>query len=236
MKYLIKGGHAIGPADKIDGVFDLLICDGKIEKIGKDLGIKADETIDAKGKIVTPGFVDMHVHLREPGREDEETIKTGTRAAIRGGFTAVACMPNTESAIDSPKTIKMIKDIIKKDILGKITLVETTTNRNSADGAWIRHLDANGNPKPGDEKSIDWPQWLGSTPLVPFSINRYYNWQKFFAALTAAHYDYVVSIEHEDSYMSVEEGLDKAISNLRQVLIFQPAVKPKAFDLDGRFK
>ena len=72
-------------------------------------------------------------------------------------------------------------DIIKKNILGKITLVETTTNRNSADGAWIRHLDANGNPKPGDEKSIDWLQWLGSTPIVPFSINRYYNWQKFFA-------------------------------------------------------
>ena len=73
------------------------------------------------------------------------------------------------------------KDIIMKDILGKITLVETTTNRNSADGAWIRHLDANGKPKPGDEKSIDWPQWLGSTPVVPFSTNRYYNWQKFFA-------------------------------------------------------
>ena len=82
----------------------------------------------------------------------------------------------TKSAI-----FQQAKDIIKKDILGKITLVETTTNRNSADGAWIRHLDANGHPKPGDEKSIDWPQWLGSTPAVPFTTNRYYNWQKFFA-------------------------------------------------------
>ena len=72
------------------------------------------------------------------------------------------------------------KDIIKRDILGKITLVETTTNRNSADGAWIRHLDKNGNPKPGDEKSIDWQQWLGRAPRVPFSIDRYYNWTKFF--------------------------------------------------------
>jgi predicted dehydrogenase len=72
------------------------------------------------------------------------------------------------------------KDIIKKDILGKITLVETTTNRNTADGAWIRHLDKNGNPKPGDEKSIDWAQWLGQAPKVPFSIDRYYNWTKFF--------------------------------------------------------
>lgn len=73
------------------------------------------------------------------------------------------------------------KEIIKNDILGKITLVETTTNRNSADGAWIRHLDKNGNPKPGDEKTIDWNQWLGSTPKVPFSIDRYYNWVKWFA-------------------------------------------------------
>ena len=73
------------------------------------------------------------------------------------------------------------KEIVKKDVLGKITLVETTTNRNTADGAWIRHLDANGNPKPGDEKSIDWKQWLGSRPLVPFSIDRYYSWVKWFA-------------------------------------------------------
>ena len=73
------------------------------------------------------------------------------------------------------------KDIIKKDILGKVTLIETTTNRNTADGAWIRHLDNKGNPKPGDEKSIDWEQWLGNTPKVPFSIDRYYNWTKFFA-------------------------------------------------------
>jgi predicted dehydrogenase len=72
------------------------------------------------------------------------------------------------------------KEIIKKDVLGKISLVETTTNRNTADGAWIRHLDANGNPKPGDEKSIDWIQWLGSRPYVPFSIDRYYNWTKWF--------------------------------------------------------
>jgi len=71
-------------------------------------------------------------------------------------------------------------DIIKKDILGKITLVETTTNRNTADGAWIRNLDKNGKPKPGDEKSIDWEQWLGAAPKVPFSLDRYYNWTKFF--------------------------------------------------------
>jgi predicted dehydrogenase len=75
---------------------------------------------------------------------------------------------------------KQAKDIISKDILGKITLIETTTNRNTADGAWIRNLDENGNPKPGDEKTIDWNQWLGPAPKVPFSLDRYYNWTKFF--------------------------------------------------------
>ncbi|MFC2087413.1 Gfo/Idh/MocA family oxidoreductase [Bacteroidota bacterium] len=72
------------------------------------------------------------------------------------------------------------KEIIKKDILGKITLIETTTNRNSADGAWIRHLDDKGNPKPGSIETIDWEQWLGTRPKVPFSIDRYYNWTKWF--------------------------------------------------------
>lgn len=72
------------------------------------------------------------------------------------------------------------KEIISKDILGKITLVETTTNRNTAEGAFIRNLDSNGNPKPGDEKTIDWDQWLGTAPKVPFSLDRYYNWTKFF--------------------------------------------------------
>ncbi len=81
----------------------------------------------------------------------------------------------TESVI-----FQQAQDIISKDILGKITLVETTTNRNTADGAWIRDLDKNGKPKPGDERSIDWAQWLGSAPKVPFSTDRYYNWTKFF--------------------------------------------------------
>ena len=72
------------------------------------------------------------------------------------------------------------REIIKKDILGKITLIETTSNRNTADGAWIRHLDANGNPKPGSLETIDWDQWLGNAPKVPFTIDRFYNWTKFF--------------------------------------------------------
>ncbi|MCF6333343.1 MAG: Gfo/Idh/MocA family oxidoreductase [Draconibacterium sp.] len=73
------------------------------------------------------------------------------------------------------------KKLMKKNILGKITLIETTTNRNTASGAWIRDIDENGNPKPGSLKTIDWDQWLGNSPKVPFSTDRFYNWTKFFA-------------------------------------------------------
>ncbi|MEN8122589.1 MAG: Gfo/Idh/MocA family oxidoreductase [Bacteroidota bacterium] len=79
------------------------------------------------------------------------------------------------------ETFKKAKEIIDKNILGKITLVEATTNRNSKWGAWVRHLDANGNPKPGSPETIDWEQWLGNTPKVPFSIERYYGWPRWFA-------------------------------------------------------
>lgn len=82
--------------------------------------------------------------------------------------------------ISQSEVFKQAKEIIRKGILGKITLVETTSNRNTADGAWIRNLDEKGNPKPGDLNSIDWKQWLGKAPEVPFSLDRYYNWTKWF--------------------------------------------------------
>lgn len=125
-KYLIKNGRVIDPANKIDDILDVLISDGKIEKTGKNLSDKA-ELIDAKGMIVAPGLVDMHTHLREPGREDEETILTGTLAAIKGGFTSVACMPNTEPPLDNPAIIKLLKDIIKKDARANVFIIGSIT-------------------------------------------------------------------------------------------------------------
>ncbi|MFA4980889.1 MAG: dihydroorotase [Candidatus Omnitrophota bacterium] len=127
MKYLIKNGRLIDPANSIDQVCDILIADGLVEKIGKDLNGKADEAIDASGHIVAPGFVDMHTHLREPGREDEETVRTGTRAAVKGGFTSVACMPNTEPAIDDGNTVRALKAIIKKDAMCNVFIVGAIT-------------------------------------------------------------------------------------------------------------
>ena len=127
MKYLIKNCRLVDPVNGIDDIQDILIADGVINKIGKGLNIKADEIIDAKGKIAAPGFIDMHVHLREPGREDKETVRTGTRAAVRGGFTSVLSMPNTEPPIDNPKTAKLLKEIIDRDALCNVYIAGAIT-------------------------------------------------------------------------------------------------------------
>jgi len=103
MDILIINGLIIDPASKVHEMLDILVSNGKIVKLGKQGAISTDGTkvIDAKGKIVVPGLVDMHVHLREPGFEYKETIATGTAAAKAGGFTAVCCMPNTKPINDS---------------------------------------------------------------------------------------------------------------------------------------
>ena len=130
MDYLIKNGRVIDPANKIDDILDVLISDGKIEKVEKnidDSNLVKITRLDARGMIVAPGLVDMHTHLREPGREDEETVLTGTRAAIKGGFTTIACMPNTEPPLDNPAIIKTLKDIIEKDALCNVSIVGCIT-------------------------------------------------------------------------------------------------------------
>jgi dihydroorotase len=102
-KRLFKGGRLIDPANGRDGAFDLLIEAGRIARVGKDLPREmADEVVHLpSGLVVCPGLIDMHVHLREPGQEHKETVATGTAAAVAGGFTAVACMPNTTPVNDN---------------------------------------------------------------------------------------------------------------------------------------
>jgi len=97
---LLKGGRVVDPAQGIDGSLDVLVVDGTVQEVGRRLSARGGEVIDLKGLVVCPGFIDIHVHLREPGREDKETIATGTRAAAVGGFTAVCAMPNTEPVND----------------------------------------------------------------------------------------------------------------------------------------
>jgi len=96
MKLLVKGGRVVDPSLDLDGPFEVLIEDGEVAQVAeKAKGVRGAEILDASGMIVTPGLIDMHVHLREPGQEYKETVRTGTLAAAAGGFTAVACMPNT---------------------------------------------------------------------------------------------------------------------------------------------
>lgn len=110
-KVLLKSGHLIDPANQLDKKGDILIEDGIITAIDKiDTNNFNGEVIDLAGKVVSPGWMDMHVHLREPGREDEETVKSGCLASANGGFTAVCCMPNTEPPIDSQEIIQYLKD------------------------------------------------------------------------------------------------------------------------------
>jgi dihydroorotase len=114
LKLVIRNGRVIDPKNKIDKKVDILIENGKIAKIGESSQLRPGDvtrstiTIDATGKVVTPGLIDMHTHLREPGREDEETIASGTRAAAQGGFTSICCMPNTQPVIDSVSGVKFI--------------------------------------------------------------------------------------------------------------------------------
>ncbi|MBI4706781.1 MAG: dihydroorotase [Candidatus Omnitrophica bacterium] len=113
MQILIKGGRVVDPANNIDGIFDILVENSKIAKVAKNIKDEAKLVIDAADKIVLPGLVDMHVHLREPGREDKETVESGTMAAARGGVTTLLAMPNTFPAIDSAENVSLLKEIIK---------------------------------------------------------------------------------------------------------------------------
>ena len=130
MKILIKNVNLFYPQQKInEKITDILLIDGVISQIGK---IKMEEdsnnkVIDLSGKHIVPGFFDMHVHLREPGREDEETVFTGCNAAANGGFTGIACMPNTEPTIDSAEIINFIKKqsknhLVDVEVIGAATL------------------------------------------------------------------------------------------------------------------
>ncbi|MBI3615697.1 MAG: dihydroorotase [Candidatus Omnitrophica bacterium] len=108
-RLLIRGGRLIDPAQGLDEVTDLLIEEGKVAGIGKNLKAEKAAALDAKGKIVTPGFIDLHVHLRSPGQEHKETILTGSRAAVRGGFTTLCAMANTDPVADSAAVLEVLQ-------------------------------------------------------------------------------------------------------------------------------
>lgn len=133
MGTIIKNGHLVDVEANRDGLFDLLVNDeGRIEKVGEkgelDAFIKEDtKVIDADGKYVLPGFIDLHVHFREPGGEYKETVKTGSMAAARGGYTTVVTMPNTKPVMDTVEHLKLQLDAIKKDAVINVLPSGTVT-------------------------------------------------------------------------------------------------------------
>jgi dihydroorotase len=108
MQLILRQGRIVDPSQKLNKVMDIGVDEGRVADLAPRIRKKGRKEIDARGLIVFPGFIDMHVHLREPGREDSETIETGTNAAARGGFTAVACMPNTQPVNDSEAVTSFI--------------------------------------------------------------------------------------------------------------------------------
>ena len=127
MKILVQGGRVIDPANNVDGQLDVLIEDGRIIEVGAKLKADGAKIVDAGGKLVTPGLVDMHVHLRDPGYEYKEDIVSGTRAAAVGGFTSVVCMPNTKPIIDSNAVTEYIIDKADKAGLARVFPVGSIT-------------------------------------------------------------------------------------------------------------
>ncbi|MDP8215868.1 MAG: amidohydrolase family protein [Candidatus Kaelpia imicola] len=110
MKLLIKNGSVIDLEKKVFKKNDILVQNKRISKIAKNIKEKANLVVDAGGCYIFPGLIDIHAHLREPGREDEENIESGSRAALRGGFTTLCCMPNTDPAIDSAGLVRFLRE------------------------------------------------------------------------------------------------------------------------------
>ncbi len=125
---LIKGGHLIDPASKIDAPMDILLRDGRVAEIAAPNKIRAggDEKFDARGLIVAPGFIDLHVHLREPGQGYKETIATGTAAAAAGGFTSVCTMPNTAPVVDSADWVEWLRSPERKALVNVFPIAAAT--------------------------------------------------------------------------------------------------------------
>ena len=152
---LIAGGRVVDPTAELEALRDVRIADGIVVEIGEHLQPREDETrLDASGAIVAPGFVDMHVHLREPGFSEKETIATGTEAAVRGGFSSLACMPNTNPALDSVATLRALHESIARSARCRVYPIAAMTRgrdgREPCDYAALARVGAVGFSDDGD--------------------------------------------------------------------------------------
>lgn len=147
MTLFIKNGHVLDPATGTDEVIDILMKDGVIAERGKNLKCKADRTVDAKGCYVMPGFIDLHVHLRDPGFEEKETVETGVRAAARGGYTTILAMPNTKPVVDDPDVVAYVHKKAENAGLTRVLQVGAVTKgQKGKELSDIRGMAAVGSP------------------------------------------------------------------------------------------
>src|SRR5438067_186200 len=124
---LLKGGRVIDPASGFDGDADVLVMYGRVADVAPKIARRADREIDARGLVVCPGLVDIHVHLREPGLEGKETIATGARAAVAGGFTTICAMPNTEPPLDTRAACEFVRDQGARAALARVLPIGCVT-------------------------------------------------------------------------------------------------------------
>ncbi len=133
MKLLIKGGRIIDPSQQLDKTADLLIEDGRVSSIEDSSNDDGLEVFDASGLIVAPGFIDLHVHLREPGEEYKETIASGAAAAVAGGFTSICAMPNTRPVNDNASVTRFIIDKAREARLARVYPVGAITRESKGE-------------------------------------------------------------------------------------------------------
>ncbi len=153
---LIRGGRVIDPANDFDGVADVLVIDGRIAAVKPDIKFSTDYEYDATGKLVTPGLIDMHVHLREPGQEAKEDFLSGSKAAAAGGFTTIATMPNTSPAVDNAALVRaMVKRAEEVGIVNVKIIGAVTKGRHGQELAEMRDMIAAGAVAFSDDGNFD---------------------------------------------------------------------------------
>jgi dihydroorotase len=178
MSILIKNGRMIDPASKFDGKKDILIENNIIAKIADTIDAKADTVIDAGGCLVVPGLVDMHVHFREPGREDQETILGGSAVAAKGGFTSVCPMPNTNPPIDNQALVRFIKLESEKGPINVFPIATVTKGRKGEEISEMGDLFDAGAVAFSDD---------GSPVASPLIMRRALDYARMFDAVILAH-------------------------------------------------